>query len=441
MRINHLTLHNYRCYPTLHVDFNPDITVLLGRNGQGKTAVLDALAVAVGPFLGALDNATGSHFSNQDARRIPHKRENGRTDMETRYPLSLAAEGSVSGKTVTWQRYKNSAKGRTTIKESARLIHKGKTLQEAVRSGKEITLPLLAYYGTGRLWKEKRLTEKKQTTGAGSRLSGYTDCMNPESSYRAFTDWLRLETMIEYEQHLQAIEKGEPVTALTQGKLLQAIQKAVNAVMTPSRWKNIRFSPSAQEVVAEHPEHGILPVSSLSDGIRNMIGLLADIAYRAVRLNPHLEENAVIHTPGMVLIDEVDMHLHPEWQQMVLQDLTRAFPGIQFIVTTHSPQIISTVKKDHIRILELENDTASVPLSRTYGETSNDILETVMHTGFRPDLEHLRDLDRYLQMIDQNRFHEAEAKKLRQKLEKEIGTHHKDLQRADRIIRRKETIG
>jgi len=135
------------------------------------------------------------------------------------------------------------------------------------------------------------------------------------------------------------------------------------------------------------------------------------------------------------------MHLHPEWQQLVLQDLTRAFPGIQFIVTTHSPQVISTVKKDHIRILELENDTAVVPLSRTYGETSNDILETVMHTGFRPDLEHLRDLDRYLQMIDQNRFHEAEAKKLRQKLEKEIGTYHKDLQRADRIIRRKETIG
>ncbi|MEA2060834.1 MAG: AAA family ATPase [Thermodesulfobacteriota bacterium] len=74
MKINHLTLHNYRCYPTLNVDFNPDITVLLGRNGQGKTAVLDALAVAVGPFLGAFDNAKGDHFDNQDARRIPHKR-------------------------------------------------------------------------------------------------------------------------------------------------------------------------------------------------------------------------------------------------------------------------------------------------------------------------------------------------------------------------------
>ncbi|MFO7750300.1 MAG: AAA family ATPase, partial [Desulfobacteraceae bacterium] len=161
----------------------------------------------------------------------------------------------------------------------------------------------------------------------------------------AFADWLRLETMIEYEQHLQAIEKGESAAGLTPGKLLQAIQKAVNAVMAPSGWINIRYSASAQEVVAEHPEHGILPVSILSDGIRNMIGLLADIAYRAVRLNPHLGENAVIRTPGMVLIDEMDMHLHPEWQQLVLQDLTRAFPGIQFIVTTHSPQVISTVKK------------------------------------------------------------------------------------------------
>lgn len=443
MKITQLKLYNYRCYPKLNINLNPDITVLLGRNGQGKTAVLDAITVAVGPYLGVFDESVGSHFSNHDARRVAHKLENGRFDMETQYPVSVEAVGSICGKEIAWQRTKQGGKGRTTIKESSSLIKYAKEFQSSVRKGENITLPLLAYYGTGRLWKEKRLTEKKQAGGATSRLSGYMDCMNPESSYRAFADWLRMENLIVYEQHLVAQEKGEAVDGESQTRMLRAIQRAVNTVMKPSGWQNIRFSPSAQEVVAEHPDFGILPVSILSDGIRNMVGLLADIAYRAVRLNPHLGDDAVRKTSGIVLIDEVDMHLHPEWQQLVLRDLKHqdAFPQIQFIVTTHSPQVVSTVKKEHIRILEIGNETAATPISRTFGESSNDILETVMHTGFRPDVEHVRELDKYFTMIDAGRYKEQDATELRKKLEQIIGADHRELQRADRIIRRKEVLG
>ena len=373
MKISQLTLHNYRCYPELHIEFNPDITVLVARNGQGKTAVLDAITVAVGPYLGAFDNAKGSGFSDHDARQVPHQLESGRVDMETHYPVTLNATGCLCGKEITWKRSRSGRKGRTTIKDSASLVKKARELQTAVRNGEEITLPLLAYYGTGRLWKEKRLTEKKQAIGATSRLAGYTDCMNPESSYRAFADWLRMENLITYEQHVLAMERGELGEGASRRTLLHAIQKSVNTVMKPSGWKNIRFSPSAQEVVAEHSELGILPVSILSDGIRNMIGLLADIAYRAVRLNPHLGEDAVRNTPGIVLIDEVDMHLHPGWQQLVLTDLKHAdaFPHIQFIVTTHSPQIISTVKIENIRNLEMGNKMASIPVVRRFESESH----------------------------------------------------------------------
>nr|WP_319396655.1 AAA family ATPase [uncultured Desulfobacter sp.] len=380
MKITSLTLENYRCYDKIHIDFNSDMTVLVGRNGQGKTAILDAVAVALGPYLGGFDQSKGQHFSIHDARRVPHEREDGRMDMETLYPVRLEAKGSFQGGALVWERSRKSLKGRTTIKESAPLVTLAKDLQKAVREGENVTLPLLAYYGTGRLWKEKRLTEKKQAAGASSRLSGYTDCLNPESSYRAFADWLRMETMVDYEKQLASIELGEPVEPSKQGRLLSSIKNAVNTVIKPSGWKNIRFSPSAREVVAEHPDYGVLPVSTLSDGIRNMIGLVADIAYRSVRLNPHLGNDAVQETPGIVLIDEVDMHLHPEWQQVVLRDLKhpRAFPQIQFIVTTHSPQVLSTVRKEHIRILEAGEETAPIPLARTFGETSNDVLETVM---------------------------------------------------------------
>ena len=241
------------------------MTILVGRNGMGKTAILDAVAVAFGPYLGGFDQGQGQHFSNNDARRIPNEIDGGRVDMETVYPVRLEAVGSFQEKEIKWQRARKSLKGRTTIKDSGPLIHLAKKLQKAVRSGEKTTLPLLAYYGTGRLWKEKRLTERKQASGATSRLSGYTDCMNPESSYRAFADWLRMETMVNYEKHLVAIERGESIEPSNQGLLFNSIQNAVNTVMRPSGWKNIRFSPSAQEVVAEHPDHGILPVSTLSD--------------------------------------------------------------------------------------------------------------------------------------------------------------------------------
>lgn len=174
-----------------------------------------------------------------------------------------------------------------------------------------------------------------------------------------------------------------------------------------------------------------------------MIGLVADIAYRSARLNPHLGDNAVQATPGIVLIDEVDMHLHPQWQQVVLRDLKydSAFPHIQFIVTTHSPQVLSTVWKENIRILEVGEDKAPMPLARTYGETSNDVLETVMHTPIRPDLEHVRDLEDYMRLIDHGLYKDHKTKELRDRLEKILGADHKELLRADRMIRRREVLG
>lgn len=127
---------------------------------------------------------------------------------------------------------------------------------------------------------------------------------------------------------------------------------AVNISLRPSGWKDIAYSLSREELVAHHDQHGELAVELLSDGIRNMIGMVADIAFRATKLNPQLGSDAARKTPGIVLIDEVDMHLHPSWQQVVLQGLLSAFPCMQFIVTTHSPQVLSTVPAQSIRILE-----------------------------------------------------------------------------------------
>lgn len=129
-----------------------------------------------------------------------------------------------------------------------------------------------------------------------------------------------------------------------------------------------------------HQDAGTMPVAQLSDGVRNMMGLVADIAFRATKLNPHLGLEAARQTAGIVLIDEVDMHLHPSWQQTVLASLQEAFPNIQFIVTTHSPQVLSTVSREHIRVLEQRAGvyTASSPAFSPLAHESGDALAHIM---------------------------------------------------------------
>ena len=120
----------------------------------------------------------------------------------------------------------------------------------------------------------------------------------------------------------------------------------------------------------------------MSDGYRGTISLIADIAYRMATLNPALREH-VLETPGVVLIDEIDLHLHPRWQARILDDLVRIFPNVQFITTTHSPVVVASVPRNNIRILE-ECSTA-IPATETRGRDASDILNTVLGATSRPE--------------------------------------------------------
>jgi predicted ATP-binding protein involved in virulence len=101
-------------------------------------------------------------------------------------------------------------------------------------------------------------------------------------------------------------------------------------------------------IFADENKREQLLFSQLSDGYRNLIGMVADIAYRCIKLNPHLGTEAVIKTPGVVLIDELDLHLHPNWQKRIVSDLKNVFQNVQFIATTHSPFIVQSLKSDEL---------------------------------------------------------------------------------------------
>ena len=220
--------------------------------------------------------------------------------------------------------------------------------------------------------------------------------------------------------------------------LLKAVQNAVNTVLKPSGWKNLYYSENFQDAILEHDDFGSMPVSQLSDGIRTTVGLVAEIAYRAVQLNPHLGENAALETDGIVLIDEVDMHLHPQWQQTILPDMLCAFPKVQFIVTTHSPQVLSTVKRENIRMINLESGT--IPLGMSYGEPSGTVLQSVMLVDPQPPVAEKSALQELTSLVDQGHYQEPRALALMQELSRVLNEQHPQLQRLQRSIARQEVL-
>ena len=446
LNIQKLSLRDYRCFEAIDIDFHPQLTVLVASNGAGKTAILDAIAVAFGPFVGAFDESVGKHFEPSDIRLI-RVRETTANEMEyAPSGIRLEATGFIPGSMdlelldcpTIWKRsLTGPTKTKTTIKDAKELIDYGKRLQKAVRTpATDTKLPLLAYYGTARLWQQKKQTEKKLSRT--SRTIGYTDCLDPGSSYKSFVAWFRYWSANAFKGQLEASKTGHAYQSTEFDHYLESVGGAVNACLSLSGWKDINYSYSREELVAHHEQYGELPVALLSDGIRNMIGMVADIAFRATKLNPQLGARAATETPGVVLIDEVDMHLHPEWQQVVLQSLITAFPKLQFIVTTHSPQVLTTVPSECIRILR-ENKVYAAPPGTEGAEPGRLLKQVLGLQDIRPpDIQATKELKEYLALVDNDQWNSPRAQELRKILDTRYQGNEPELLEADlRIENRK----
>lgn len=428
LNLQSLKLRDYRCFEAIDIEFHPQLTVLVASNGAGKTSILDAIAVAFGPYIGAFDEAVGKHFEPSDIRQI-QVRKTATHEMEyAPKGVRLEAEGFIpegfldlisdDHPAETWRRALTSpTKAKTTIKDAKNLIDYGKRMQEAVRTpGSDVLLPLIAYYGTGRLWQQKKLTAAKKIERT-SRTVGYTDCLDPASSYKAFVEWFRYWSL--NAKDLQLKEQAHTPAFVEFTGYMDSVKGAVDACLAPSGWEGLEYSFKLDALVGHHPQHGELPVELLSDGIRNMIGMVADIAFRATKLNSQLGAQAATRTPGIVLIDEVDMHLHPEWQQVVLQNLVKAFPAMQFVVTTHSPQVLTTVPRENIRIIELTDDgyRAHKPDFSPLAHESGDALAKIMGTHREPPLPIQEQIRHFEQLVRAGQESSPEAVALRQKLD------------------------
>lgn len=435
MRLNHLTVHNYRRFDHLTIGFHPHLTVISARNGEGKTTVLEAAATALGSYVGSFDYGKSKNIQPSEACLV---RGETSTGSERQFPVEIAAEATYQNDheetelDLTWQRSLHGAKGhRTTSKEARQISDLGVQLQATLRVDSQAPLPAISYYSSGRLWRlHNKMRDKAILTR--SRSAGYQDCLSSASSYSQLQEWMRIATLAVAQR--QQLNLPDPDL----GDAMAGIARSVEEVLSPVGWSSFRHDVSLDELAMTQGDQLLLPLSMLSDGVRAMVSLTADLALRCVRLNPKYGAEASKLTRGIVLIDEVDLHLHPEWQQQVLHSLTAAFPLIQFIVTTHSPQVLSTVPADQIRVITRHSTgewATAAPVEQTLGVESGHVLGEVMGVNPVPPVEAAKILEQYTEMIEAGAHNSDGGQSLRQKLLTLYGEHHPVMLMTNRMIR------
>lgn len=405
MILNSLRLTNFRRFTSLEIDFHPELTVIVAPNGQGKTTILDAATIALGTFTGAFDLGKAKHIDVEDAR---YQRLKNRVENEHIFPVKLEATLAELEQPVV--RELTGIKNKTTVKNATNLTDMGKALMAEVRDLKDISLPLIAYYGSGRLWNTHKNMTRKAVLSE-SRTTGYEDCLTSASSFKQVQQWMTKATYAVIQQ--QNIDGYEGYTLESQ---IKGIQKTVDSILNYEGWSNFHYSMHHEQLAMTNEQFGVLPLSLLSDGVRAMVSMVADMAWRCAKLNPHLGEAAQENTQGIVFVDEVDMHLHPRWQQTVIQSLRTAFPRLQFIITSHSPQVLTTVPDECIRIID-DGKVYSAP-SGTKGAESSRILKRVFGVDTRPQAdENTQLLQAYEQLVYADQWNDVDAKEKRAKLD------------------------
>ena len=346
MKIEKLKIQNFRCYENIELELKDNYTVLIGINGAGKTTILDAISIALGGYISNFDGM-GIHGISKSDSHYKMYELGSRIEREHQFPVKISTIGKIDNHEIEWTRSLNKENGRTTNIGAKEIIAYATEIHKKVKLGnKEIVLPLIAYYGIGRLWMQKRERSNKKSQENFSRLKGYVDCLDSASNEKMMLRWFEKMTYLE-------LQEGGKIPEL------EVVRKALNntyEIIDESIEKanfNYKVKSGELEVSIKRKNGTVesLPLRILSDGIKSTMSMIADIAYRMAILNPQLLDNILQETFGIVLIDEIDMHLHPSWQSKIIKILTKTFPKVQFIFTTHSPSVLLNISNENILIL------------------------------------------------------------------------------------------
>lgn len=442
MHIKQVIIKDFRCFEHLEVNLDPDINIFVGNNGSGKSALLDAIAAAMYPYIVEIQLIVGEKQDNSPVfqRDLPAKKEGGEQKTQAKFTVSST---SFPDWTMV---YKKPPTENDNKRIEIDFINSRDLINSLISSGYELfysaiqqqydklnkdptsELFIIAYYKGDRYLTNIADIE----TISNQSFNRFDALKNAFDATANFTDLVNWFFVREYEELREGKNRKDINFELPD---LKQIRKAISTIIAPNARVYFSGATSAKLMVEWEMETGEkreLLLSQLSAGYRNMLALVMDFARRLAQANPDMENP--LEAEAILMIDELDLHLHPTWQQRIIPDLKKVFPNTQIIATTHSPEVVTTVKKNQVWILE---DYQIKPCPEpTKGRKSSDIVRNVLGLSeLRPDTKESQTLTELFEAIDNGQL--EKAKRLKKELQ-DWESYDPDMTRADMQIRRLE---
>jgi predicted ATP-binding protein involved in virulence len=460
MKIKHIQIKDFRGIDELFLDFGPDnINVIIGINGVGKSSVIDCICLLLSEYVKKLGEVLKQRKIQQSSESkyiissghvnignikgnivinnydmLSDNNNAGQYSRKLRSEVDDVRNGASysnfeilinhNQKDFAWSKSiaRNEDKSDKVSDESDLTA----LVSEIVPSySPDFSIPLVLCYLVNRAVLDISLD--LSDTSNFTQLKAFDDSLTgAQAGFDEFFRWFRSLEDLENEERRDAPEYRD--------HRLEAVRRALPKFMPEFTNLRIRRSPLRMTVFKQDQE---LIINQLSDGEKCLLAMVSDLARRLAIANPGLADP--LQGEGIVLIDEIELHFHPQWQRGILPTLAATFPNCQFIVSTHSPQIISDVQPEAVYLLQQTPSglTASHPVS-SYGRDSNQILEDLMGSTDRP--QHIKSrLQQLFHLIDDGDL--AAAQQLKEQLEQQIGFDEPEFVKADVMIRRKEILG
>ena len=464
MKLSKLEITNFRCFESIAIDLQPDINVIVGANGAGKSSILDSVAIALYELVAANGGGGKRQRALQRAALLPTdirvepdsedvltgRKEfvQFRATATSYYAVADFPTITPSGETATLEwtehiRYRPPAGFFYDTSASGRLsdIHRYfQTIwQEIQKSSSQalIPLPVVAYYRAHR--RIGGMPELGDIFKLDlSRGEAFANALDAGADFRAMCQWFYLRENAELRTQVADQGKGQE-----EFPDLRAVRHALNSIIEGV--ERIYFDGNPPRLMVDLRESSetmrSMELAQLSDGYRNLLALVLDFARRLAQANPSWPNP--LEAPGILVIDEIELHLHPRWQQTVIPSLHATFPNTQIIVSTHSPAVLTTVKHKQIHLLGSDHKFEIIPDDvGTYGAESSRVLAEVFGTHARPPMiDSVEKLRTYLALIEAREHDTMHAQELRTTLEEALGSSDPDLRRADIRIAQLKIIG
>lgn len=369
MYVSNITLKNLRCFKDARLKLQypgregagtgveaPNINLLLGNNGAGKSTVLMALALsAVAPVIKESSGFVPYRLIRRtSAGDTQHKRASMTAELVL-HPQDLDAKFKDTRPATMSMDIER--KGDLELLVDSKRASKPQSTWEAMFDNNSPAFLVLGYGATRRVEQTRQHNLAAQLKLRRIRYLRVAGLFENNVSLIPLASWLpqlRLENPGRYRQVVNLIDRLLPEEASFEGQYVD------------------------EEYYFEHMGASV-PFGALSDGYRNYVGWIADLLYHICMGCPRGDK--LVDNRGLVLVDEIDLLLHPEWQRTVVETLSEALPNLQFVFTTHSPIVAGSLHRENIFVMEMDaTGTATVAQyrERIYGLNA----EQVLHSSY-----------------------------------------------------------